>query len=70
MSGRPPGVRAVTEPGGETVGETVEPELEPGLAQRGVDLVVGGARTGQPDVLGDGAGEDVRVVVDEADGAA
>ena len=38
--------------------------------QRGRDLVVGGVRSGEPDVLGDAGAEDVRVVVDQPGGPA
>ena len=50
-------------------GSASSQRAQPGLAQRRLDLQVGGARSGQPDVLAQRRGEDVRVVVDQPDGA-
>ena len=63
---RTPGV-PVAEAGVRAVGQRVHPRPQPGPAEGPCDLGVGGLRPGEPDVLDERGGEDVRVVVDQPD---
>ena len=54
----------------ESVRQPVEPVTEACAPQRDLDLVVGGVRPSQADVLDDRRREHVRIVVDQADRAA